>query len=736
MPQTLLTTSYLALVAGGGLSLIQGIILLRRRWQRRMDQERLTYRVTFPRELKFERAALLFTSLSGINTRYYNRVLPSLSPKRTIACEILATGGPRVEWLISFPKDLQLSVESSLQGTIPGIGYEEVEPYHHQLPWIRGCELSATLASFEPDPYLIESLLRSLTTAQRDEAILVQLIVEPTGDLILIGEEDEAEEATLFAMVRLAARAHPIRAEELLKNVLAKYKSLHVFSFRELTADVPVVKTRRRTGPLTLVNDQATPHAWPGAVTSQAAAVAWAVPFGNPGVLGVKLGGSRQLPPDDVVPKVGFVIGASTASGHTRPVALNPKDINTHIDLTGKTGTGKSVLMGLLMIQQMLAGDGVGLIDPHGDLVNWVLARIPKHRLDDVVVVEPARSDSAVAFNIFEGPESPEAMADQINAIFRGIYKDTTGVFNENYLAGAIQALASVPGMTLVDVPHFLTDRDFRTWIMDQVDDLNLSHQWKKFEGLNPKQQESAVAPGLHRVQPLLRRSSMRLMLGQSANALDMRTCIKEKKIILISLPTALGPGAAEFIGSAFFNHLWSSALSIPAADRVPFGLHMDEAQKFMQSGYALDAMLDEARKFLLRFILAHPSVTGLPMPMRTAINRSTRTKISFQLAAEDAGPMAREFGEPVIATDLTMLGKREFILKTVSNEQTSAPVAVRSLDAPPEINDPEQVRALSRQRWNRPAKEIDTEIMKRQQGADSARREGWEECNGRLGRR
>ncbi len=735
MPHSFLTTFYLIVIASGGLALIQGIFLLRRRWQRTMDLERLTYRIIFPRELKFERAALLFTSLSGINTRHHNGVLPSLSPKRTIACEILASSGPTIEWLLSFPSDLRISVESSLQGTIPGIGYEEVAPYHHQLPWTRGCELSAAAASFEPDPNLIESLLRSLTTAQQDETILVQLIIEPTDSLILVGEEDKEEEAPLFAVVRLAARAHPIRAEELLKNALGKYKSLHVFSFRELTAHAPLVKTRRKTGPLTLVNDQTTPHAWPGAVTSKAAAVAWAVPYGTPQVLGVKLGGSRQLPPDDVVPELGLVIGVSTASGRTRSIALNPKDINTHIDLTGKTGTGKSVLMGILMIQQMLAGDGVGLIDPHGDLVNWVLARIPKHRLDDVIVVEPARPDSAVAFNIFEGPESPEGMADQINAIFRGIYKDTTGVFNENYLAGAIQALASVPGMTLVDVPHFLTDRDFRTRIMDQVDDLNLSHQWDMFEHLNQRQQESAVAPGLHRVQPLLRRSSMRLMLGQSENALDMRTSIKEKKIVLISVPTSLGPGAAEFIGSAFFNHLWSSALSIAAADRVPFGLHMDEAQKFMQSGYALDAMLDEARKFFLRFVLAHPSVTGLPMQMRTAINRSTRTKISFQLAAEDAGPMAREFGEPVIATDLTMLGKREFILKTVSNEQTSAPVAVRSVNAPPEINDPEHVRALSRKRWNRLAKEIDAEIFERQQGGNIERRDrsenkvvGWED--------
>jgi hypothetical protein len=134
--------------------------------------------------------------------------------------------------------------------------------------------------------------------------------------------------------------------------------------------------------------------------------------------------------------------------------------------------------------------------------------------------------------------------------------------------------------------------------------------------------------------------------------------------------------------------------------------------------GAGLGSILDQSRKYGLSFTMAHQGLVGqVPPGMLQAIMRSTRTKISFEVAYNDAQILARELSETIVPADLVSLREREFLIKTVNNRQPTAPIAVRSLDWAPEINDPEEVRERARRNWTKPAKVIDAEIILRQKG-------------------
>jgi DNA helicase HerA-like ATPase len=145
-------------------------------------------------------------------------------------------------------------------------------------------------------------------------------------------------------------------------------------------------------------------------------------------VPGLSQGRSRHLYADSTIPESGIAIATSTYPGRPRTLALRPEDLTLHAHIHGKTGTGKSNVIIHMAVRQMELGYGVGVIEPAGDLTEDLLRRIPRHRLSDVVLFEPAEaaaSGYAVGFNIFAGTDNPEVLADQLMAIFHGIYHDT-----------------------------------------------------------------------------------------------------------------------------------------------------------------------------------------------------------------------------------------------------------------------------------------------------------------------
>jgi hypothetical protein len=297
-----------------------------------------------------------------------------------------------------------------------------------------------------------------------------------------------------------------------------------------------------------------------------------------------------------------------------------------------------------IMLEQMKAKHGVGFVDPTGDGVEDLMCRIPENRWEDVVVVDPTDEQFPVGITVFNRIQDPSVQADNLMAIIAGIYKDN-GIYVSNYLRAAIQALASVPGSTLVDVPAFMKDAEFRQQIMDQVDDDELIRIWRHFDTLKESEKENRIAPSLHRVQPLLMRPSVRRTLGQS-NGLDFGQIIREGKILLVSLPKGrIGDDTAILIGSVIVSRIWQEAQARQRGEREPFFfLNIDEAPNFLNNT-SLDTIFAEAAKFGLGLAVANQQESQWPMKERAAIHANTRNKLIFKSSVDDQMIVARTLG-------------------------------------------------------------------------------------------
>ena len=261
-----------------------------------------------------------------------------------------------------------------------------------------------------------------------------------------------------------------------------------------------------------------------------------------------------------------------------------------------------------------------------------------------------------MGINVFDGIQDPAVKADQLMAIIAGIYKDN-GIYVSNYLRAAIQALASVPGSTLIDVPAFMKDEDFRHQIMTQVDDDELVRFWRHFDTLKDSEKENRIAPSLHRVQPLLMRPAVRLTLGQS-NGLDFGRILREGKILLVSIPKGrIGDDTAILIGSVIVSRIWQETQARRRGEREPFFfLNIDEAPNFLNTSTALDTMFAEAAKFGLGLGVANQQEGQWPAKERAAIHANTRNKLIFKSSVDDLLIVARTLG--VTAEDVAGLGR------------------------------------------------------------------------------
>ena len=240
--------------------------------------------------------------------------------------------------------------------------------------------------------------------------------------------------------------------------------------------------------------------------------------------------------------------------GREGPLAISATDARRHLEVLGPSGVGKSVLLGRLIAQDMAAGRGVVVVEPKSDLINYCLTQVPKERLDDVVLIAPDRkTDAVVGFNPLAGDRrNPEAAADQLLAVFRGLYGTTFGPRTTDIAGAALHTLARVPGMTLAALPLLLTDASFRRRIVGQVDDpVSLSPFWEQFEQWSPTMQAVATAPLLSRVRPFLLRPQLRAVLGQPEPRFDVRDVFRRRRILLVDCSVGhLGPEVAALLGS------------------------------------------------------------------------------------------------------------------------------------------------------------------------------------------
>ena len=342
-------------------------------------------------------------------------------------------------------------------------------------------------------------------------------------------------------------------------------------------------------------------------------------------------------------------IGTHTTLGEF--VMLDPEERRRHLYIVGQTGTGKSTLLLNLIGQDLAAGAGLALLDPHGDLAEAVLLHVPRSRTNDLVYINPADLDRPIGFNpLARVPEDLKPIvADGVVSAFRHVWPDSWGPRLDYILTNAVRALLDVPGATLLMLPRLLVDTAFRAQLIDRhVSDPVVRSFWvNEYEGYAANFRAEAISPIQNKIGKALMVPSLRNMLAQPKSTIAFRRLMDEGAIVICNLAKgALGESTAHLLGALITTSLAQAALSradTPAADRRIFHLYADEFQAFATESFGL--VLSEARKYGLTLTVAHQYLEQLPDRLRAAVFGNAGSLIACRVGATDAPMLAEQIG-------------------------------------------------------------------------------------------
>ncbi len=425
------------------------------------------------------------------------------------------------------------------------------------------------------------------------------------------------------------------------------------------------------------------------------------------------------------------ILGESLFRGHRTKFGIRTDDRRRHIYTIGKTGMGKSTLLENMLYSDILAGKGIALIDPHGDLVDAVLKFIPKDRTNDVILFDPADKEYPMAFNMLscKDPEQQPLIVSGLMSIFKKMWPEAFSGRMEYILRNTLLALIEAGNQSMLGIMRMFSDPVFRKKILEHVENHMVKSFWEdEFTSWSEKYQTEALAAIQNKVGQLLSAPLIRNIVGQVVSKVDFRHAMDSGKIILMNLSKGrLGEDNSAFLGSMFVTKFQLDAMSradIPEKDRRDFYLYVDEFQNFATESFA--TILSEARKYRLNLTVAHQYVNQLLLEgnntaLRDAVFGNVGSMICFQVGSDDAEPLSEQFEEMVLPKDILSLPKYHAYTRLMIKGVPSKPFSVSTLPPPeliPDENRIETVRRLSRERYAEDRKTVEDKITKWVQSA------------------
>jgi len=437
---------------------------------------------------------------------------------------------------------------------------------------------------------------------------------------------------------------------------------------------------------------------------------------------------SKKLePPGDLPTELAEENERTTILGRTNYRAMRQIfgvkgiDRRRHIYVIGKTGMGKSTLLENMIFSDIASGKGVGVIDPHGDLADAVLSFVPPHRINDVMLIDPADREYAVAFNMLENvdPALNSIVCSGLVGIFKKIYADSWGPRLEHILRNTILALLEYPGSTMLGITRILQDSDFRKKVIKKIEDPVVKSFWvNEFLKMQDRQRTEAISPILNKVGQFLSSHTIRNIVGQPKSSIDLRFAMDKGKIVIINLSKGkIGEDNSSLLGAMFITKFQLDAMSranIPAKDRKDFYLYVDEFQNFATDSFA--TILSEARKYKLNLTMANQYIAQMPDEVRDAVFGNVGSILSFQVGFDDAEYLSQQYGEEVLPSDLVSLSKYTSYMRLLIDGMPSKTFSLATLP-PPEIDSEEErvkkVIKVSRERYSKDVKIITEKIRR-----------------------
>ena len=440
----------------------------------------------------------------------------------------------------------------------------------------------------------------------------------------------------------------------------------------------------------------------------------------------------KKLPAPADMPTEGVLLGNNTYRGIVRPVYFTKKDRGRHHYIIGKSGTGKSSLLSYMIRQDIQKGEGLAVIDPHGDLIEDALNYIPKERVKDVIIFDPGDTDRPMGMNILEAktPAEQDLASSQATEIFIKLFGDEIfGPRIQHYFRNACLTLMEDQdeGATLIDVPRIFVDEEFRNYKVSKVKNPVVLSFWKhEYAQTGDREKQEMIPYFSAKFGPFITNTIMRNTIGQPKSAFNFRECMDQGKILLVKLSKGkIGDLNTQLLGLIMVARIQMAAMSradIPEDQRKDFYLYVDEFQNFATDSFA--SILSEARKYRLALIMAHQYISQLVVTKSGSTNTQIRDAVfgnvgtisAFKVGAEDAEYLAKEFSPAVTEQDLIGISNYKAYVKLNINSTTSRPFSLETIYDKVGENKKvgEIIREYVRMKYGRKHEFVEQEIMAR----------------------
>jgi hypothetical protein len=504
--------------------------------------------------------------------------------------------------------------------------------------------------------------------------------------------EEKSQKLAFETSVRIVYRGHAHNAQARLhmQSIIASYKQfnttyLNGFEARRVSSELGVVQAYRaravqKIGLIMNIEEVATLYHLPH-TSVETPYILWA--------------SSQTAEPPANLPIVTdqhnpgiSPVAATNFRGHNTMFGMPRTDRGRHLYIIGQTGVGKSGMLELLTISDIYSPYGFAVIDPHGDYAQNVLSRIPAERAGDVIYFNPADTDFPVAFNPMEvnDPKLKTHTVSELIGVLKRMF-ESWGPRLEYILRYSLLALLDYPDATMLDITRILTDKRFRQEVLKYVEDPVVRNFWQiEFASWNDKFAAEAVAPVLNKVGAFTANPLVRNIIGQPKSSFNIRTIMDQRKILVVNLSRGLvGEDNAALLGALLVTKIQLAAMSradVPASERSPFYLYVDEFQNFATDSFA--TILSEARKYGLNLTVANQYIAQMSQEVKDAVFGNVGSIIAFRMGADDARGMMRYFEPKFEEYDLVHMHNRHFVISmTIEGEKVPAFSAI-SLNLPP----------------------------------------------------
>ena len=660
---------------------------------------------------RFESTVSFMTSLGGLLA----------SGDESAALEIASKNG-RTSYVLAVPPELKLEVTHQLYAALPSCELETLDEW--TVFNIQGQMAAADILFTPPEKELLSAefkghdplspLLEILDTLPESERLSISLVLKPAEQelslaqksLALVGDAllglardtiagthietktepeapDKTEDSTFRANLRITALSSSQAAAEILVKRAAS--AFHGFTIPGKTK-VKIVTPGNLDSWLKKAMGRNYDHRYSFWLTSAEAANLYHAPL-KPRLLSrLDMVKSTHLPIPEHISREGLLIGFGAYRDQHVPIRMSEQARLRHTYVIGQTGTGKSTLLQASILQDMQAGQGCCFIDPHGEVIDWLLPRIPSHRAKDVILFDPSDPKALLGLNLLEWHTQGERdllIQELIQLFYKLFDPNRTGIIGpqfEHWLRSAALTVTepSVRG-TIADIPKLFTDKQYSKAAVAGAKHPAVRDFW-----LN----QMAQTADFHKSEMLnyftskfgsfLGNNVMHHILSQRNSAFDIRTLMDRRKILLVNLSKGkLGSLNSSLLGTLIMAKIQMAAMSradVDATHRAPFYVYIDEFQNIVTDSFA--QMLSEIRKYGVGLVLAHQYVDQLPASVKSAVTGNVGTLMAFRLGHTDASWLAPHFA-PLTPDDLTDIEPYHYHLRTLAGGSLTSPFTV-----------------------------------------------------------